>query len=238
MFLAGSDQVFPAARSAWSLGRLKRLIYAGLACLAIVVGPMLAVDSLAYGRLTFVPWNLVRYNVFAASSGRGPTLFGTEPWTYYAFNLLLSHNYLFPLAVLALPAIIFTRSFAPLRLHESKANKSPETATVNTAGTTTPPWRLLAFRAAPVYVWLAVVWTQPHKEERFLFPIYTLLCWNASVTLTLVRFWAEDLYLRATSSPYKVGLLLLLRRRWTLTKQVCRPANRASFRRSRSPSSL
>ena len=29
---------------------------------------------------------------------------------------------------------------------------------------------------APLYLWLLVFWTRPHKEERFLFPIYPLIC--------------------------------------------------------------
>ena len=29
---------------------------------------------------------------------------------------------------------------------------------------------------SPLYLWLIVFWTRPHKEERFLFPIYPLIC--------------------------------------------------------------
>lgn len=33
----------------------------------------------------------------------------------------------------------------------------------------------LAIAVAPVWVWVAVISALPHKEERFLFPVYTLV---------------------------------------------------------------
>lgn len=36
-------------------------------------------------------------------------------------------------------------------------------------------------------VWLAIFMTRPHKEERFLYPIYPLLLVNAAVTVSLLN---------------------------------------------------
>lgn len=35
-------------------------------------------------------------------------------------------------------------------------------------------------------IWLAIFMTRPHKEERFLYPIYSLLLVNAAVTVSLI----------------------------------------------------
>lgn len=41
----------------------------------------------------------------------------------------------------------------------------------------------------PFYLWLIVFIIQPHKEERFLFPIYTLICLAAAISIDhLQRF--------------------------------------------------
>lgn len=36
-------------------------------------------------------------------------------------------------------------------------------------------------------IWLAIFMTRPHKEERFLYPIYPLLLVNSAVTISLVN---------------------------------------------------
>lgn len=68
------------------------------------------------------------------------------------------------------------------------------------------PFFLLAIRLAPFYLWLGVLSLQAHKEERFMFPIYPLLCFNAAVTLYLVRGWIGVVYTRFTSQ-YQVSTL-------------------------------
>lgn len=40
-----------------------------------------------------------------------------------------------------------------------------------------PLWLSLS----PLYLWLTVFLLQPHKEERFLFPVYPLICLTAAV---------------------------------------------------------
>lgn len=43
--------------------------------------------------------------------------------------------------------------------------------------------------AAPFYLWLAIFSVQPHKEERFMYPAYPLLTFNAAITLhTLLHY--------------------------------------------------
>ena len=69
------------------------------------------------------------------------------------------------------------------------------------------PFTLLAMRLFPLYLWLGILTAQPHKEERFMFPAYPLICFNAAVTLYLARGWLEVAYIKATASPYQVSAM-------------------------------
>jgi len=48
-----------------------------------------------------------------------------------------------------------------------------------------------------MYLWILIFFTQAHKEERFLFPIYPLICLSAAISLdsiqvnTLTRLLSE-----------------------------------------------
>lgn len=156
---------------------------------------MIGIDSWAYGRLTIVPWNIVKYNVFGDSE-RGPDLYGTSPWYYYINNLLLNFNYLLPLALVSLPALAVTYVVDRKRLGFAAPSNDQSS-----------PFTLLALRLAPFYLWLAILTAQTHKEERFMFPVYPLLCFNAAVTLYLVRGWMEVSFIKVTKSPYQVSEL-------------------------------
>ena len=149
-------------------------------------------DTLFYGELTVVPWNIISYNVFPDAE-RGPDLYGTEPAHFYISNLLLNFNVLVPFALLALPALAITYRVDRKRLGERMqfVNQSS-------------PYTLLAVRLAPVYLWLAIMTAQKHKEERFMYPIYPMICLNAAVAIYLVRGWLEAAFIAVTNSPYKV----------------------------------
>ena len=154
--------------------------------------PVVGIDSLAYGKLTIVPWNIVKYNIFGGT-GRGPDLYGTSPWHFYISNLLLNFNYLLPLALLSLPALSITYLVDRKRL-----------GFTNPTNEQSSPFTLLALRLAPFYLWLVILTAQAHKEERFMFPAYPLLCFNAAVTLYLMRGWMEVAFIKVTKSPYQV----------------------------------
>ena len=103
----------------------------------------------------FASLNIVWYNVF---TGHGPDLYGTEPATFYLMNGLLNFNFVFIAALLVLPV----QGLAKLLLQGEP--KGPSIFL--------PDW----LSQAPLHPWLLVFWLQPHKEERFLFPIYPLIC--------------------------------------------------------------
>lgn len=51
---------------------------------------MVITDSLFYGRLIIAPFNIVKYNVLG---GAGPSLYGTEPFSFYLVNGFLNFNF-------------------------------------------------------------------------------------------------------------------------------------------------
>lgn len=156
---------------------------------------MVTIDSLAYGKIALVPWNIFSYNVLGGGE-RGPDLYGSEPWSYYFLNLTLNFNIVAPLAVASLPALLVTHTMDYKRLGISKHGADESS-----------PYTILTFRLVAVYVWIGLLTAQSHKEERFMYPIYPLLCFNASVTVYLFRGWLETIYIKATASPYKVVVI-------------------------------
>jgi alpha-1,2-mannosyltransferase len=110
-----------------------------------------------------VPWNIVAYNVFGAAS-KGPDIFGTEPWHYYIRNLVLNFGIWFPLSMISIPLVLLQKLLGGQPASHASS------------------LRLLTY-LSPVYLWLAIFTVQPHKEERFMFPIYPLIALNAAVSL-------------------------------------------------------
>ena len=157
--------------------------------------PVIGIDSLAYGKLVVVPWNIVRYNILGGSE-RGPALYGTAPWNFYLNNLVLNFNGILPLALVSLPALGVTCIIDRKRL-----------GVVSSTSNQSSPFTVLSLRLAPLYLWLGIFSLQPHKEERFMFPAYPLLCFNAAVALYLMRGWLEVAFIKVTKSPYRVSYL-------------------------------
>ncbi|CAE7751992.1 ALG9 [Symbiodinium sp. CCMP2592] len=93
-----------AALAPQNLGFLRVLGIAMLALLVFAVVPSL-VDWRYYGsRLpVWTMGNHLLYNFGVGGGGAGADLYGTEPWTFYAKNLLLNFNLV---ALLAVPAIL------------------------------------------------------------------------------------------------------------------------------------
>ncbi|OBA23188.1 hypothetical protein METBIDRAFT_38156 [Metschnikowia bicuspidata var. bicuspidata NRRL YB-4993] len=133
---------------------LVKIVPACLAVLVALMAVLLVVDSYFYARpFLFVPINIVLYNVFALE-GEGPAIFGVEPLSYYVKNLLLNFNAVFVLGCMG--------------------------AAVNVV------WGGQRLQSAfgvslPLVIWCGVFGRQAHKEERFLYPVYPMLCLSAAI---------------------------------------------------------
>lgn len=135
-------------------------------------------------------WNIVKYNIF--SSNHGPELYGTEPWTFYFKNLALNFNLWFILALAALPLFILQKLISP-------SGQGFQTGL-----------RTVVF-LSPFYMWLAIFSWQPHKEERFMYPVYPFLALNASISLHMIltALGNSDPKTLVGKVPAKLKLLLV-----------------------------
>ncbi|XP_068016037.1 alpha-1,2-mannosyltransferase ALG9 [Melanerpes formicivorus] len=151
--------------------------------LILFLVPLVAVDSYHYGKLVVAPLNIVLYNVFTS---HGPDLYGTEPWTFYFINGFLNFNVAFILALLVLPLTCLMECLLQ-KFHVQNLGR--------------PYWLTLA----PMYIWIMIFFTQPHKEERFLFPIYPLICLCGAVALSALQKCYHFIFQRYRLEHYTVS---------------------------------
>ena len=176
----------PGWQFQWRFGRILKSAPACALILAVVVG----IDSFFYGRFVLAPLNIINYNIFSSA---GPDLFGSEPWYFYILNGALNFNLLLPLALLSLPLVLVTNFVNPKKLAIAKPGQTRTSV-------------LLLVRLSPFYLWFVVLTLQAHKEERFLFPANALLCFQAALSLGLIRGWLEEVYVKITKAPFNVCL--------------------------------
>ncbi|TRY79306.1 hypothetical protein TCAL_06056 [Tigriopus californicus] len=143
-------------RRRWSLF----VVWSAISTVVLLV-PQIWLDSAYYGRSVVAPWNIISYNIFTS---HGPDLYGVADLRFYLINASLNFNIAFPLSLVSGPCLLLTYGWA---------NKnSPST---NLAS------RLLQLMG--FYVWILIFFYQPHKEERFLYPIYPLIAFGAATTI-------------------------------------------------------
>lgn len=140
---------------------LLEIIFSSAIVLVTVLVAIMGIDTHFYNTKIFsvVPLNIVLYNVFGGE-GEGPDIFGTEPFSYYVLNLLVNFN------VVAVLAVFGVFSWV---LYDYRSRP-----------------KILVGVIAPLVLWLGIFATQPHKEERFLYPVYPLICVSAALLHTKV----------------------------------------------------
>ncbi|KAK6205234.1 Alg9-like mannosyltransferase family-domain-containing protein [Scheffersomyces amazonensis] len=140
-------------RQLWKSKQIYTIIFKNFVGLVLISTFSITVNAYYYKRALFVPLNIVLYNVFGGE-GEGPEIFGVEPFSYYILNLLINFNIT---VLLGYAGVIFN----PF-LYSTKT-------------------LLLTFiTSLPTLIWTLVFFSQPHKEERFLYPIYPLISINAA----------------------------------------------------------
>ncbi|XP_076656852.1 alpha-1,2-mannosyltransferase Alg9 isoform X1 [Halictus rubicundus] len=140
---------------------LKWVIISGV----VILVPMVWIDSIYYGKLVIAPLNIVMYNVF---TNHGPNLYGTEPLSYYIYNGFLNFNFIFIGALWAPFGLLLVWLLVPARPRDRQCLSY---------------W----YSLAPLYCWFLVFFFQPHKEERFLFPVYPMICLAGAVAVDVVQ---------------------------------------------------
>ncbi|CAN0022760.1 unnamed protein product, partial [Heterosigma akashiwo] len=155
----------------WAQRRFFWMVGWGLLALASLAAPVFLTERRFYGRDTMPAWNIFRYNVLSAREGRGDELYGVEPASYYLKNLFLNLN------VGAIIAFCFPLAALAGLLSRTKALRSEA--------------RARALFLSPLALWLGIMFAKPHKEERFLYPVYPLVYLAAAFVLDGAQRWAE-----------------------------------------------
>nr|CAB3221238.1 alpha-1,2-mannosyltransferase ALG9-like [Phallusia mammillata] len=129
--------------------------------------PCVIIDSYYYAKTVFASINILLYNVF---STHGPDIYGVEPFSYYMINGFLNFNIVFILALLSFIVIPISEMIIKSKFKGYQ-----------------PPTLLLVFTLSTLLIWFGIFFTRPHKEERFLFPVYPLICLAAALCIATVQ---------------------------------------------------
>lgn len=143
--------------------KLNRYVSWSISIVAFYTSVIMQVDYHFYSKTMVVPLNIVLYNVINASEESGPNIFGTEPVTYYLVNLALNFN------IIAIAAV-FGFAVGPLSIWLN--GKFGKYGIIK-----------IVFLMAPLALWVGVFFSQPHKEERFLYPIYPLITLSGAIAV-------------------------------------------------------
>ncbi|KAL6314757.1 hypothetical protein AAG906_027105 [Vitis piasezkii] len=133
--------------------KFKQTFLSGAIASLALLALSLLVDYHYYGRWTSSVLNLLIYNVLGGGESH---LYGIEGPLYYLRNGFNNFNFCFVLALLFLGILPIVRK-----------KYVPDLLVV----------------ISPIYIWLGFMSLQPHKEERFLYPIYPLVCVAASAVI-------------------------------------------------------
>ncbi|CAN8292993.1 unnamed protein product [Cochlearia groenlandica] len=133
--------------------RFKQVFISGVVTSICILGLSILVDYYYYKTWTSSVLNLLIYNVLGGGESH---LYGTEGPLFYIRNGFNNFNLCFVLAILFI---------AMLPVIRRKYDHG------------------LLVVISPMYIWLVFMSLQPHKEERFLYPIYPLICVSASAVI-------------------------------------------------------
>ncbi|KAI9270859.1 Alg9-like mannosyltransferase family-domain-containing protein [Sporodiniella umbellata] len=138
---------------------------------------LVLMDQMIYRQYTVVAWNIIKYNIFG--NGKGPELYGTEPWYYYVVNGFLNFNIVFLLALFSAFCVFITAII--------DRNRIPGSTKMDQIW----PYVVLGLKLVPFYIWFLTFSFQAHKEERFMYVAYPLMSLNAAISIYLIRTWAS-----------------------------------------------
>ncbi|KAK8936030.1 Dol-P-Man:Man(6)GlcNAc(2)-PP-Dol alpha-1,2-mannosyltransferase [Platanthera zijinensis] len=170
-------------------GNIKRIFLSGLITSICIIVLSVYADYYYYGKWTSSIFNLLKYNVLGGGESH---LYGTESSTFYLRNGFNNFNFSFILALLFVAFLPITRK-----------KYTPDLLVV----------------VSPIYIWLGFMSLQSHKEERFLYPIYTLICVAATAVIDSFpdlfrdRFSSEESFLVKVAKVFRpifLGLILSL----------------------------
>jgi alpha-1,2-mannosyltransferase len=131
---------------------------------SVIQSLVMAIDWFYYGKIVSPTLNIAVYNTgFGNNEANRDDLYGIEESSYYIKNLLLNWNIIAIFGIVAWPSILFFKFLNTTLTIQDK--------------------QVTIQILMPMYLWLLTVFPRPHKEERFLYPIYPMIVIAASLTI-------------------------------------------------------
>ena len=130
-------------------------------------------DYRFYGKITIPNVNIFLYNAIGgatdeAGAKTGDELYGVEPAMYYVKNLVVNAA-LVPFLAAMYPVLYVVKAVVGRNATEQD--------------------HVCFTIFVPLLLWFGLLFSRPHKEERFLFPVYHLLAFGGAMTLDMVGKW-------------------------------------------------
>jgi alpha-1,2-mannosyltransferase len=193
---AGILAIVPGVYIVWRDGFVKTLVFGGFVAVG-ALGSSILVDWFYYRKFAVAIWNIIAYNRLLGEGGKGGAdIYGVEPPSFYFINLFLNLNVVF-LLFLAFPVILAFHFV----YHKRFKVKMQERFYLN---------RFMISLGA--FMFFIVFLSMDHKEERFFYPLYPIICLVASLSLELTQEIAfpqkNSKYLRSFAAFGKKLLLL------------------------------
>lgn len=166
---------------------LTTLVKYGVIAAGACLIPTLMIDYFFYRKWFLAVVNIALYNA-RPENALGSQLYGVEPVSMYISNLFLNFNVAFLCAAVypLLAGIVVCISC-----------KTAAQATVPHVVSTTLKY------ASPLFVWLGCIFPQPHKEERFLYVVYPLLCFVAALSVDILMHFVHQVATRCCGSVHR-----------------------------------
>jgi alpha-1,2-mannosyltransferase len=161
---------------------------------ATTLGLSILVDYHYYKKLVLAVLNIALYNSNQATDAVGANLYGVEPASYFVKNLLLNFNLQIVLTTI-LPLLAPLHYIFPRNNSCSNASKLEGLYVLK--------------YLSPAIIWLAAMFSMPHKEERFLFIIYPAICLAAAYSLFSLHTFLRRI-LSSQFSDVLLGSVMLL----------------------------
>ena len=159
---------------------------------ALALAPLVLLDRLAYGRWTLSLLNFLRYNV--SGDGGDSALYGVEEWHYYLRNAALNLGAVAALAAAA--PVVLGVALAATRADLVPPPSAAASSSSSSLSISVSPRALarLALALLPLPLWAVTISSLPHKEERFLYPVYPLACLAAAAAVAAAPSAAAALF--------------------------------------------
>lgn len=168
---------------------------------------VMVIDYRYYGKIISPTWNIFVYNTGYGLAGddgiNRDILYGVDDYKYYIKNLLLNWNGVAIMSFVALPIIILDMIVSAFKRRSEQVQNISHSQMILTL--------------LPMYLWSLVVFSRPHKEERFLFPIYPYMALGASVSLNycvestgLHKFFVKTVFKTISTDAMKAAILTMI----------------------------